>query len=94
MNETTFIAIISAAMLIFLQVFHLYERRETRRHYVQETERLHEHYQGEYEQWAEERQKLLDRIQAESYREYKTQEIRMTKAQNNTDHERPILELL
>lgn len=44
--------------------------------------------------WAKERKELLDRIQAGSFQEYKTQEIRMTRAQNKAEPERPYGELL
>lgn len=46
------------------------------------------------ESFARERSELLDRLTAESFREYKTQQIRLTRAQSKTDAEHPQLELL
>lgn len=46
-----------------------------------------------YQAWNAERQQLLDRIQAPSFAEYKHQEVKVIKAQNNVP-EPPKLEVM
>lgn len=48
----------------------------------------------EREKFISEREMLLNRIQSESYRDYMTQQIKMTKAQNGGEPEQPPYELL
>lgn len=50
-------------------------------------------YNAERGLWQQERQQLLDRIQAGSFAEYKTQEVRVIKAQSG-EKEPPKLEQL
>lgn len=52
-----------------------------------------ERWLKERESWIKERQQLLDRIQAGSFAEYKTQEVRVIKAQSG-EKEPPKLEQL
>lgn len=64
---------------------------ELTRHHRLQIDRILTEHRADAAEWKIERQKLLDRIQATSYAEYKTQEIRTIKAQNG-EKEPPKLE--
>lgn len=64
---------------------------ELTRHHRLQIDRLLAEHRADAVEWKLERQKLLDRIQASSYAEYKTQEIRTIKASNG-EKEPPKLE--
>jgi hypothetical protein len=61
--------------------------------HMKHVEHLQEYHQKAVEVWKEERQQLLDRIQASSFAEYKTQEVRVIKAQSG-EKEPPKIEQL
>jgi hypothetical protein len=59
----------------------------------QDSEDVRRKHNAERDAWTLERQQLLDRIQAGSFAEYKTQEVRVIKAQSG-EKEPPKLEQL
>lgn len=93
--------IVFCLTLAALEVLHYLERKETNRKHQVETVRFRDErnelvYQIREisDTFAKERAELLDRIQSDSFREYKTQQIRMTRAQNKVETEHPPFELL
>jgi hypothetical protein len=77
-------------IVIIIQLVYADRLDERRRKYADE---LCERWITERDAWHIERQQLLDRIQSPSFAEYKTQEVRVIKAQNN-EKEPPKLEVL
>lgn len=51
-------------------------------------------YKVERSEWARERKELMDRIQAPSFAEYKTQEVRLVKAKNGVEEHTVTIEQL
>ena len=86
------IYVIIGALLIIIIAQLIYADRldERRRKYADD---LSNRWIDERDGWHKERQKLLDRIQAGSFAEYKTQEVRVIKAQSG-EKEPPRLEQL
>ena len=72
--------------------FRISERTERDKH-NDKLNKIEEYHKEERQDWAIERQQLLDRIQSPSFAEYKHQEVKVIKAQNNVP-EPPKLEVL
>lgn len=93
MTIDTWVIFMSIAFIGFI-AYLLYDRHVTFKRWLQEIDKLLQHHNDEADRWQREREQLLDRVTAESFREYKTQQIRLTKAQNKSEPEFPHLELL
>lgn len=80
---------ILTVIILYLLWAMVLQNKDHRKH----VERIIVEHHANYEQWSHERQQLLDRIQASSFAEYKTQEIRVIKAQTG-EKEPPKLEIM
>lgn len=90
MNLLIFIVFIVMLLIILFQDWN---RIKLIQMHVDAYTRLREAQEKERYEWKQERQQLLDRIQAGSFAEYKTQEVRVIKAQSGVQ-EPPKLEQL
>lgn len=77
-------------LVIIIQLIYADRLDERRRKYADE---LSERWIAERDTWKQERQQLLDRIQAPSFDHLKHHEVKVIKAQNN-EKEPPKLEVL
>ena len=87
MSESTIAMIVLIAVMAILVA----DRVRLQLYSSEQLELAHKRYMIERELWSMERKELMDRIQAPSFQEYKSAEIRLTKAQKQEKPEEPVV---
>jgi hypothetical protein len=86
--------VLAIAALLAVIIILVLERKTIMDKMMDQEKEYNDSFRKHMELWHMERQELLDRITAENFREYKTQQIKMTRAQSKTEPEHPAIELL
>lgn len=86
--------IVGYSVLLIVIGYQLFDKYRTKQELLDINKELHMVLSNTMDNFSKERQDYIDRLSANSFQEYKTQAIRMTKAQNKEDPEHPKMELL
>jgi len=86
--------LIGYGVLIIVIGYQLWDKYKIQQIYERQLTQMRYDKQTDLESWELQRNDLYDRLSANSFQEYKSQAIRMTKAQNKAEPEHPQLELL